>query len=84
MDLLFENEMYEEVLTVMDFVVLNRVSKNLYPSDATTLSLAACYKLVCITFICGVDRGLYRSLRSLRCQGLCICEAGWTLFFVFS
>lgn len=45
MDLLFKNEMYNEVIEVFDVIQKKQVQGSKFPKNAVVLVLAACYKL---------------------------------------
>lgn len=46
MDLLFKNEMYDEVMQVADIVQDKQISSNRFPRNVVVLTMAAAYKKV--------------------------------------
>jgi pentatricopeptide repeat domain-containing protein 2 len=45
-DLLYRNQMYQEILEVFDIVKTKQVQGQKYPRNVTILVFAACYKMV--------------------------------------
>ena len=48
MDLLYENERYQDVLDVFEIVRERQHQESKYPRNVVILTIAACYKLVSI------------------------------------
>lgn len=48
LDLLYENEMYNDILETFHLIKEKQISGSKYPRNIVVLTLAACYKLVCI------------------------------------
>lgn len=48
MDILYDNQRYEEVIKLYNYAMKNLNIEIQYPVDFVVLYFAACYKLVCI------------------------------------
>lgn len=48
LDLLYENGLYEDILSLFEVIVERQIDMAKYPRNSVVLAMAACYKLVCI------------------------------------
>jgi hypothetical protein len=75
MDLLFENERYQDILDVFEIIKLRQHQEAKYPKNVVILTFAACFKLVSL---CARILLLLRCCYSLEISAMksCMCFLG--------
>lgn len=57
MDLLYQNEMYQDVLDLLEVLQEKQVQGVKFPKNAVVLAMASCWKMVSSVSICLLDMG---------------------------